>query len=279
MKVSRAIVTLSLAHFFIDIYSSMLGAFLPFLHQEFNLSLSQAGILGAALIFSSALLQPLYGYLADRFGGNLFVVLSPGITGIFICALGIAPNFQVMVALVILGGVGVAAFHPQGASSATAKSPDHDQGSQMSVFIAGGMLGYGLGPLYITLMVSLVGLERSYWAAAPGVLMTIYLLLFGSIPVRDKPTTTRVSLRKRLLEQQRPLLLLYLLVVARSINQIVFVSFLPLYFTLQGYTGEQAGQLLTLFLLFGGPSSLLGGILADRFGGKIIIIISLFLTI
>ena len=139
MRVHKTVLTLSAAHFCIDAYTSMLGAFLPFLHQELNLSLTQAGILGGALIFSSALMQPLYGYLADRMRSKLFVALGPAIAGVFICAMGMAPDFYTLVLLVMLGGIGIAAFHPQGAAI-TARTSSRGHGYQMSVFITGGAL-------------------------------------------------------------------------------------------------------------------------------------------
>ena len=67
----------------------------------------------------------------------------------------------------------------------------------------------------------------------------------------------------------------YCLVVIRSINQMVFVSFLPLYFTLRGHSEVEGGRLLTLFLLTGGIAGLWGGILADRFSGRIVIVASM----
>ena len=273
MRVHKSVFTLSAAHFFIDAYSSMLGAFLPFLHQELNLSLTQAGVLGSALIFSSALMQPLYGYLADQMGSRLFVALGPAIAGVFICSMGMAPDFYTLVLLVVLGGVGIAAFHPQGAA-VTAQVSSHGH-YQMSVFITGGMMGYAMGPLYITTIITLAGLERSYWAALPGVLMTIYLLLFGPSPQKARASSEQTPLSACLREKRRPLTLLYFLVVVRSIIQIVFVAFLPLYLAMRGYGEAQAGQLLTLFLLMGGVSGFLGGLLADRFGGKTIIVISM----
>ena len=273
MRVHKTVLTLSAAHFCIDAYTSMLGAFLPFLHQELNLSLTQAGILGGALIFSSALMQPLYGYLADRMKSKLFVALGPAIAGVFICAMGMAPDFYTLVLLVMLGGVGIAAFHPQGAAI-TARTSSRGHGYQMSVFITGGMMGYAMGPVYITTIIAVAGLERSYWAALPGVLMTVYLLLFGPCPQKADTSSVQTPLHASLREKRRTLILLYFLVVVRSIIQIVFVAFLPLYLAIRGYGETQAGQLLTLFLLMGGASGFLGGILADRFSGKTIIIIS-----
>ncbi len=51
--------------------------------------------------------------LSDRFQARLFSALAPAVAGIFICALGLAPNFATLARLVFLGGAGIASFHPQ----------------------------------------------------------------------------------------------------------------------------------------------------------------------
>lgn len=274
MKVHKSVLALSAGHFFIDNYSSMWGAFLPFLHRELNLSLVQAGFLGGALIFSSSLMQPLYGYLADRFQHKIFAALGPGIAGVFISSLGLAPNFYTLLPLLFLGGIGIAAFHPQGAA-VTSEASDRHRGYHMSVFITTGMIGYALGPTYITGIIALAGLKHSYWAAVPGVLMSAYLLLYGPSPNRVEAHSRRQSFAGQLKEKRRPLVTLYFLVVIRSSIQMAFVAFLPLYFTTLGYSEVRASQFLTLFLLCGGSAGFLGGILADRFGGKKIISLSM----
>lgn len=274
MKIHRSVLVLSAGHFFIDAYSSMLGAFLPFLRQPLNLSLVQAGILGGALIFSSSLMQPVYGYLADRFQHKVFAALGPAIAGVFISSLGLAPNFYALLALLILGGVGIASFHPQGAA-VTSEVSGARRGYQMSVFITSGMMGYALGPAYITSVIALAGLQQSYWAALPGVGMSLYLLQYGPSPTRVEAHARRRRFSGQLKEKFKPLLTLYFLVVIRSAIQMAFVAFLPWYFTTRGYGEVRSSQFLTLFLLAGGSAGFLGGILSDRFGGKRIITLSM----
>lgn len=208
----RPILILASAHFLIDCYSSMFGAFLPFLHQERGLSLGQAGILGGALAFSSALTQPLYGYLADRLRSRVFLVAGPALAAIFISSLGLAPNFSLLLPMVVLGGAGIAAFHPQGAGI-TSQLSEGRRGLHMSVFISVGMAGYALGPVYITTIITLAGLHNSYWAALPGVAMSLYLALRGPSP----PSQERVRLGRlfaRLRRNRKPLFILYMLAVA-----------------------------------------------------------------
>lgn len=273
MKVHKSILTLTGAHFLIDNYSSMLGAFIPFLHQKLHLTLSEAGVLGAVLMVSSSLLQPLYGYLADRFQRRLFTALAPAFAGIFISSLGLAPNFWTLALLLFLGGIGIASFHPQGAAMTSQAS--EGRGFEMSVFISGGFTGYSIGPIFISSVIALGGLERSYWAALPGILMSLYLIVRGPSPQKREAAHPDKAVLKDLKSKLRPLATLYFLVVIRSAIQVVFVAFLPLYFTLRGYSEIRSSQFLSLFLLAGGIAGFLGGILADRLGGKRIIAISM----
>jgi FSR family fosmidomycin resistance protein-like MFS transporter len=80
------------------------------------------GGLTAMASMSSSFLQPLFGVLADRMRRPWFVVLGPMIAAVFMASIGLAPSYEVLVALLVLGGVGVAMFHPQTASLAGSTS-------------------------------------------------------------------------------------------------------------------------------------------------------------
>ena len=99
------LILLCLGHFFIDLYSSALGAFQPLLVAKHGMSLAQAGVLGGALVFSASLAQPVYGYLSDRYRSKLFSCLAPAVAGVFICTLGMAPRFSYLLLAVLLGGI------------------------------------------------------------------------------------------------------------------------------------------------------------------------------
>src|SRR5579864_9440226 len=103
-----ALVLYSLGHFFIDLYSSAVGAFQPVLVDRLHFSLTQAGILGGVMVFSGSFVQPAYGYLSDRFHSRMFSVLAPAVAGVFISLLGLSWNFASAAVLVVLGGAGIA---------------------------------------------------------------------------------------------------------------------------------------------------------------------------
>ena len=99
-----SLVLLSCGHFSVDLYSGALGALQPLLMERFHTSLTQAGILGGVLVFSASVMQPVYGYLSDRFHSRLFTVLAPAVAGLFISAMGRASSYHWLLLLVLLGG-------------------------------------------------------------------------------------------------------------------------------------------------------------------------------
>ncbi len=264
---------LSAGHMMADVYSGALGALQPLLVRKFGMTLASAGVLGGVLVWSSSVMQPAFGYLSDRFHTRLFAVLSPALAAVLISCLGLAPSYPWLLAMVALGGLGIAAFHPQ-ASSQAPLGFAAGRGRAMAVFVSAGTLGFALGPSYFSLITQWLGLEGAWWAAVPGVLVTV--LLFALLPLpaarTGRPGFDWAALRRR----SRPLTILYLLTVLRSVVQITFSQFIPLYLWRErGFGIAAASYTLTGYLTFGALGGFLGGHMADRFGGKRVITVSM----
>ncbi|MDQ6706230.1 MAG: MFS transporter [Acidobacteriota bacterium] len=268
------LVLFSLGHFFVDLYSGSLGVLQPLILRQFGLSFTQAGILGGLLSFSSSVTQPLYGYLSDRFHSRLFTVLAPAVAGIFISTLGWASGFPMLLLMVFLAGAGMASFHPQAASNAT-NGIERNRARAMAIFISCGTLGLAFGPTYFSLITARWGLSGAYGAAVPGVFVTLLLLIFLRPFHRPAGLTANFSLQP-LRSVWKPMSVLYLLVFLRSVVQITFTQFLPLYLqTTRGYSLPKASYSLSLYLVGGAIGGIAGGNFADRFGGKRVILISM----
>jgi len=266
MRIPKPVLLLSSGHFCVDMYSSMLAAFLPFLQDKLDLSLSQAGMLVGVLVFSSSLTQPVYGLLSDRFRSRAFVVLGPALAGLFISSLGLAPSFNSLLFLLFIAGVGIASYHPQGAAL-THRHSERNPAFHMSIYVTAGTVGFALGPLYITSVIQHFGLPNSFWATIPDLLVSLFLYFHVPGPTSG-PAHLEGRPSARLRTVLRPLLVLYTLVVLRSITHSGIASFLPLYYIQHGYSAYTANRFLTIFLFAGGASGLAGGWLASRFSGK-----------
>ncbi len=268
------LVFFSLGHFCVDLYSSALGVLQPLLIDKFGMSFTQVGLLGGVLVFASSVMQPAYGYLSDRFHSRLFTVLAPAVAGIFIAGLGWAPAYTGLLIMVALGGTGIACFHPQAAASATV-GIRHNRSGAMAVFVSAGTLGFALGPTFFSLITGRWGLGGAPWAAIPGLIMTVLMLASVSrLPARESRSGSFDW--RPLRAVWKPMLILYMLVFVRSIVQIVFAQFLPLYLHLQrGYSLANASYIVSLYLVCGAIGGFAGGNLADRFGGRFVIIFSM----
>ena len=265
----QALWLLCIAHFCVDLYSSGLSSFQPLLVDKLHLSLTQAGLLGGLLTLSSSVTQPLYGILSDRFRSRLFTALAPATAGIFITALGIAPTYGWALLLVVLGGAGIASFHPQGTAWATA-SVKTSHGRWMAVFISAGTFGWALGPTVLTAIVSRFGFENVVWAAIPGIATTLFLLI--TLPAYQRGEGRKFDLEP-LRAVWKPLFLLYMAVFVRSVVQQTYTQFLPLYLHRErGFSITDAAHSLTAYLVAGAIGGFVGGNLSDRFGARKVIL-------
>ncbi len=269
-----ALALFSVGHFFIDMYSSALGAFQPLLIDKLHFSLSQAGLLGGLMSFASSVSQPAYGYLADRFHTRLFSTLAPAVAGLFVASMGLAPNYAILLLMVLIGGSGIASFHPQASALATRGLPN--RGRWMAVFISAGTLGLAFGPAFFSTLFRNVGLEGAAWGALPGVVVSVLLIsLLPAASAEDRKVQSRFD-PAALKAVWKPLALLYTLVFLRSAVQISFTQFLPLYLSRErGFTLSSASWALSLYLASGAIGGFLGGHLADRFGGRRVIMFSM----
>ncbi|MBL8209707.1 MAG: MFS transporter [Bryobacterales bacterium] len=271
---TRTLLLYSIGHFAVDVYSAALGVYQPLFAKHLGLTLTQAGLLGGMMVFAGSVMQPFWGYLSDRYHSRLFSVLAPALSGIFISALGLAPNFYVLLLMVAAGASAIASFHPQGSVRAAAGIKE-GRSKAMAFFISSGQLGFALGPMYFSLVLANLGFSHSLWAAIPGILVTVALLY--TIP--EAPDSHRGAQRFNWAVLQpiwRPLLLLYMLVFLRSVVQISFTQFLPLYLTRErDFSLPMASLALTLYSAGGALGGFTGGHLADRFGGRRVIVYSM----
>lgn len=274
--VTPRLAVLSLAHFTIDLYSSFYLPLLPLLVHRLGLNYTMVGGLVALGSMSSSFSQPLFGVLSDRMSRPWFIALGPLVAACFLSSIGAAPSYVALVALLIAGGVGVAAFHPQTAALAAISGPS--RGMAMSFWVTGGTLGWALGPMFASQATRLFGLDRTWIAAAPGVLLSLALLIWLSrVPVA--PHAARVRTRMAdLAPVARPLTLIYLAVVMRSAVSSGFATFLPLYVHERGWSVEAGGVLTTIYLTCGALGGFAGGAIADRIGGRKVVRASFLLA-
>jgi len=281
-KNKLTITLLSTAHFVLDSYSSFLFQLLPLMAMKLRLTPAQAGLVPPMLTIASSLMQPVYGVISDRYLKRSMVVFGPLIAAVFLSCLGMADSLPELMGLVILGGVGVGMFHPQGAAlvsrAASSDGLGRRQGMVMSVFSSAGTVGYSLGPLLVAMIVNRYGLENSWYTAFWGV--AFWVVLFRYCPPLQQRSKAEgaPALTDALRAAWAPLTLLYFSVVLRSAVSVSVQTYWPFALKSSGMTEMEYGSVLAGFLFFGGMGGFFGGMLADRLGARRVSMVAMLIA-
>lgn len=110
---------LSGGHLFVDFASGTIPALIPFITIKFGLSYAHAALLMLCVTVSSSLVQPLFGLWSDRRGALWLIPGGVALAGAGAGLAAIAPSYALVLVLVFVAGIGIAAFHPEGAKFAT----------------------------------------------------------------------------------------------------------------------------------------------------------------
>ncbi|MGQ9898128.1 MAG: MFS transporter [Acidobacteriota bacterium] len=273
-----------LAHFVNDTYSSFIFPLLPLMTAQLHLSAAQAFWLIPVYALFSNFLQPVYGMLSDRWSRRGFALVGPLLAALFLSAIGYASSYTGLIVLLIVGGMGVGMFHPQGAAMAAVASGQRRR-LGMALFSVAGTLGVAFGPFVVTQTITRFSLETTLYLAL-GSIPCIVGLFFWLPPLpTPKPILTEVkaqtspepigpSLLQALQLASVPLLALYAITVVRAAMQMLINAYYPFILQAQGASLLQIGNALTIFLLAGGIGGLAGGFLAERFGGRTVTVFS-----
>lgn len=265
-------------HFTVDGYGNFLPPLLPLLVPTLGLSLLAVGSLASILGLSTSLIQPLFGLWADRIGGRWMVAASTLLAGVFLSLMGLATSYLGLALLLILGGIGVAAFHPLGAAMA-GKAGYRRAGLGMSVFTAAGTAGFAASPVIVTFVADRWGLGSVSWLMLPGLVMSV--LFFRYAPAMEGASQGKhlSVVLTELRTQARHLALVVAIVVIRAVVSVGLITFLPLLLRDRHTPVPVIGTALSAYLFCGAVGGLVGGHLSDRFGRKRILLLSLVLPV
>jgi FSR family fosmidomycin resistance protein-like MFS transporter len=267
---------LSAGHCATDFANGALPALLPFFVDRFHLSYTLAATVMLASAASSSLIQPLFGAWSDKRGAIWLLPAGVAVAGIGIALAAAAPAYWLVLLLVVISGLGVAAYHPEGSKFA-AYAGGRKRASAMSLFSIGGNVGYALGPTVTTPLVLALGLTGGLLLSLPVLGVALALLLVSPYLARFAPEPGAAA---RAEGEDRPgaLALLLGVIAFRSVAWFGLITFVPLWEVSLGHSKAEGSHLLSLMLLAGGLGTLAAGPLADRLGRRPVLNVSLLAT-
>jgi len=275
----KALLILSLGHLVTDIYQGALPAILPFLKARLDLTYSTAGMILLASNFTSSIVQPLFGYFSDIKGKPFLLPAGCLMAGICFSMLPLSSNYILILFLVIVSGLGVAAFHPEGFKTAH-RFTGSRQAAGMSVFSVGGNLGYALGPILALSIITHLGFS---WLSSMVILSLIFIaalpFLWKDLDLQKTETKEHAKDATKGGGISVSLIILIGTVILRSWTHAGLTSYIPFYY-IDYLKGDPvyAGKLVSFFLLGGVVGTVLGAPVADRWGHKRYLVISMFLA-
>jgi DHA1 family multidrug resistance protein-like MFS transporter len=177
-------------------------AFLPLLmHQWFQSSGMEIGIVIACRTLVSALLQTPFGRMADRRDKTGLLQIGCVVISAVMCLVSLADSFWWLLVLFVLLGMGEAIIWPTLGALATEEGRQYGQGTMMGVFSLAMSVGVFCGSLGAGFTMDLLGLRWSFFIIGVLVLaltMTATGLIRGSSAYgsgSNDPAITRTDKR------------------------------------------------------------------------------------
>jgi FSR family fosmidomycin resistance protein-like MFS transporter len=269
----RGLAALASGHAAADLCQGSIPALIPFLISQRGYSFSAAGALLLVVTIGSSIIQPLFGAVSDRLHLWWLMPVGVALSAVGIAGAGVTTSFPLTCVVVGIGGLGVAAFHPEGARYANYASGSR-RGTGMSLFSVGGNTGFALAPILITPAVLVFGLSGTLLVAILPAIAAVVLML--ELPhLRERSAGAVAAKRDQALEDDNVSAFVRLTGVVSFRSGVYFglQSFAPVWL-IHTYGASEAGgnAALAAMLVAGALGTLVGGQLVDRIGRRPVLI-------
>ncbi|MBE0634650.1 MFS transporter [Candidatus Bipolaricaulota bacterium] len=266
---------LFIGHLLNDGFGAFLAPLLPLLIQRLDLSLAMAGLLGTVRILMNSLLQPSLGHLVDRVQRPWLVIIGPLLSVTAMSLIGRANSYWLLLLVMAIAGVGTALFHPAAAALVAAGTHSR-RGLMMAFFSSGGTLGGAAAPIVIVAFTQTFDLGGTPWLLIPGLAL---VAAFAFPLMRVLPHSIRQAHERfQLGHLPGRFVVLWTVLVIRSVSATAFASFLAVLVVERGGSAWAGAVSISAFLLAGAAGSFLAGNLSDRWGRKAVILGSMVMA-
>lgn len=248
----KAVAWLTLGHGMADSYSGFINPILPFIVANIGTTLAAATCaLSASQLFSS-MMQPVFGFIADKWRKRFFIFWGIILASIFFSLTGLVQNIWQLALCLILGGVGVGFYHPQ-ATGFVVRYSGKNLAKYMSIFISAGTIGYSVGPIISSSITQFFGVTKLPLAASWGILFALAVFLFvpkiSHQPVPKDTTSFKTAVTD--IFKNKTVRILIMVSALKSLVTSSFSVLLPFYWKSLGYSAFQIGIAVFLFLTVG----------------------------
>ena len=270
---------ISICHLLNDVIQSLIVALYPIYKQSLALDFRQIGLITFTFTFTASLLQPLVGYVTDRYPTPYSLVAGMGCSLLGLLIAAFASTYGLVLVAVGLIGMGSSVFHPE--SSRVARLASGGQhGLAQSVFQVGGNFGTALGPLLAAFIVLPYGQTSIAWFSIVALIAMILLAGIGSWygrTLKFNNTAAHPTEREAIHELthgkvRKSIAILMALTFSKDFYLVSITSFYTFYLIHTfGLSVKSAQLYLFLFLFAVAAGTVIGGPVGDRIGTRRVI--------
>src|SRR5919108_2771573 len=139
---------ISVAHSMSHFYQLLLAPLFPFIKEELGVSYAALGFLVALFYALSALLQPLAGFVVDRYGARMVLLAGIAFMVVGVTVQAFAASYAMLAPGAALGGIGNSVFHPADFAILNARVSTARLGYAFSAHGVVGYVGYAVAPVF-----------------------------------------------------------------------------------------------------------------------------------
>jgi MFS transporter, FSR family, fosmidomycin resistance protein len=269
---------ISICHLLNDVIQSLIVALYPMIKDSLALDFRQIGLITFTFTFTASVLQPLVGFVTDRYPTPYSLVVGMGCSLLGLLIAAFASTYGLVLVAVGLIGMGSSVFHPE--SSRVARLASGGQhGLAQSVFQVGGNFGTALGPLLAAFVVLPYGQQSIAWFSVVALIGMIMLAAIGSWYGRTLKFNdgAHQSERQAIHELthgkvRKSVAILMALTFSKDFYLVSITSFYTFYLIHTFGLSVQSAQLyLFLFLFAVAAGTVIGGPIGDRIGTRRVI--------
>ena len=270
---------LAAGHFTLDTYSGFLNPIMPFIAAKIGIGIAITTMLMSISYLLSSLMQPLFGFLSDKYKRRFFIITGLILISIFNPMTGIAVVPWMLGLFIVLGNLGNGFFHPQ-ATGFTFIFSQNEESKRMGIFLTMGTLGFAFGPLLASGIVKYFGLEKLPFTSIFGVILAI--LFFKYIPkisdgnIKDENKISLKVALKEVIGSNTTRILIGLSMI-KSLVSIVYCLLMPFLWKQIGYGVFEIGIIISVYTLAGAIATYVSPKLEKKIGTKRVFLLSLIL--
>jgi MFS family permease len=139
---------ISFAHGMSHFYQLLLAPLFPFIKDELGVSYAALGFLVALFYTLSGVLQPLAGFVVDRYGARSVLLGGVAFFVASTLVMGFSTSYATLALGAALGGVGNSVFHPADFAILNARVSSARLGYAFSAHGVVGYVGYAVAPIF-----------------------------------------------------------------------------------------------------------------------------------